>query len=73
MIFFFLACRVVTSAGRAWRRRFKSAKNAHCPVAQHKVEGPATAIEYLGIIIDTERGGLRLPERKLLRIRDLID
>jgi len=35
------------------------------PVAAHKTEGPATAVTFLGILIDTQSGQLRLPPEKL--------
>ena len=31
------------------------------PIASHKMEGPATVVTFLGILIDTGRGELRLP------------
>ena len=39
------------------------------PLATEKVEGPSTCLTFLGIIIDTNRMEIRLPEDKLLRIR----
>ena len=42
------------------------------PLAAHKREGPATCITFLGILVDTEAGQLRLPMEKLHRIRDLL-
>ena len=38
------------------------------PLAEHKVEGPATSLVFLGIEIDTMAGILRLPDGKLQRI-----
>ena len=35
------------------------------PLAQHKTEGPATRITFLGITIDTQAGQLSLPDEKL--------
>ena len=35
------------------------------PLAPEKQEGPTSVITFLGIIIDTERGELRLPDDKL--------
>ena len=35
------------------------------PVAAEKIEGPASCVSYLGILIDTSKGELRLPEAKL--------
>ena len=38
------------------------------PVAHEKNEGPSSTISYLGILIDTVKGELRLPAEKLTRI-----
>lgn len=43
------------------------------PIAQHKTEGPATCLEYLGIILDSEKMEARLPRQKTLRILDTIE
>ena len=42
------------------------------PVAAHKVEGPATVLPFLGILIDSVNGVLKLPSDKLLRLKQLI-
>ena len=42
------------------------------PIAAHKSEGPATHITFLGIVIDTLAGELRLPAEKLDHIRRLL-
>ena len=42
------------------------------PVAVEKIEGPATIVTFLGILIDTSRFELRLPEPKINYIRELI-
>ena len=42
------------------------------PIASHKTEGPATEVTFLGIIIDTVKGELRLPLDKLTRLTDLL-
>ena len=39
-------------------------------MAEGKSEGPATAITFLGILIDTAAGTLSLPPVKLQRVRD---
>lgn len=39
------------------------------PLAKEKLEGPATCLVFLGILIDTVRGELRLPPAKLDRLR----
>ena len=41
-------------------------------IATHKTEGPATSVVFLGIVLDTLRQELRLPEEKLTRLRDLL-
>lgn len=43
------------------------------PIAEHKRAGPTTCLVFLGIIIDTLVGELRLPADKLQRLRDLFD
>ena len=43
------------------------------PVAEHKTEGPATSVTFLGILIDTRNFQLRLPQEKIQRLRELID
>ncbi len=40
-------------------------------IADHKVDGPATCIPFLGILIDTEAGVLSLPPDKLHRLQGL--
>ena len=40
------------------------------PLALEKVEGPSTCLTFLGITLDTSRVEIRLPEEKLLRIRN---
>lgn len=42
------------------------------PVAMHKTEGPASSLTFLGIIIDTVRLELRLPQEKLERLQELV-
>ena len=42
------------------------------PLAEHKTEGPATRITYLGIDIDTQAGQLSLPAEKLERLQSLL-
>ena len=39
------------------------------PLAQDKLEGPSTSITFLGIVIDTSKSVIRLPEDKLQRTR----
>ena len=42
------------------------------PLADHKTEGPATWITFLGIMIDTMAGQLSLPPEKLARLQSLL-
>ena len=42
------------------------------PVAMQKVEGPATSITFLGILIDTVRFELRLPPEKVSFIQGIV-
>ena len=42
------------------------------PLATHKTEGPATSINFLDIVIDTEVGELWLPADKLAHLRSLV-
>ena len=42
------------------------------PVADHKTEGPATQVTFLGILIDSDLFQLRLPAAKLERLQSLV-
>ena len=42
------------------------------PLALEKVVGPSTTISFLGILLDTVRMEIRLPEDKLARIKDTL-
>ncbi len=42
------------------------------PLASHKREGPTTCITFLGILIETVAGQLRLPQEKLTRLQELL-
>ena len=42
------------------------------PIAPHKLEGPASRLSFLGILIDTDRDTLSLPADKLARLRSVI-
>ena len=39
------------------------------PLAPNKVEGPSTTLTFLGIILDTQRMEIRLPQEKLTHIQ----
>jgi hypothetical protein len=47
-------------------------KRLNIPLAKHKVVGPCTVIEYLGIILDAEKMEARLPQEKVIRICNFI-
>jgi len=38
------------------------------PLATEKVEGPSTCLTFLGVVLDTAKSEIRLPEEKLLSI-----
>ena len=42
------------------------------PLALHKTEGPSTALEYLGVILDSAKMEARLPMEKVNRIQDTL-
>ena len=42
------------------------------PIAPHKTVGPVHALEYLGITLDTVKMEARLPEDKLVRLRQMV-
>ena len=42
------------------------------PLASHKCIGPTTCLEYLGVILDTEKMEARLPDEKRLRICEIM-
>jgi len=43
------------------------------PIASPKTDGLTTVVTFLGILIDTDRGELRLPQDKLQLLRGLLD
>lgn len=42
------------------------------PLATHKTAGPSTVLEYLGLILDTNKMEVRLPAEKVYRIKEYI-
>ena len=44
--------------------------NLGIPLASEKIEGPSTCLTFLGITLDTVRMKFRLPQDKLLRIKE---
>ena len=43
------------------------------PVSAHKLEGPANTLTFLGILLDTLKLEIRLPDDKLSRLRASFD
>lgn len=42
------------------------------PLAAEKIEGPTTALVFLGIILDSTQMEMRLPETKLQRVKEMV-
>ncbi|CAG2199581.1 unnamed protein product [Mytilus edulis] len=42
------------------------------PLSAHKTVGPSTSLEYLGIILDSMHMIAKLPDEKLVRIKDIL-
>ena len=42
-------------------------------VAPEKTEGPTTSLSLLGVELDTELMELRLPQKKMLKLRELVE
>ena len=61
-----------SEAGLALSSATRTFQTLGVPVADHKTEGPATTLSFLGILIDTNRFQLRLPAEKLARLRSLV-
>ena len=47
-------------------------KDLGVAIASHKTEGPASSLCFLGILVDTDRMELRLPEEKIRRLQALL-
>ncbi|VDI05554.1 Hypothetical predicted protein [Mytilus galloprovincialis] len=47
-------------------------KRLNIPIASHKTVGPTTCLEYLGIILDSQKMETRLPDNKVQRICNFI-
>lgn len=58
--------------GAALQNSLRLCEELGVRVAPHKLEGPGTAITFLGILIDTDRGILQLPPDKLGRLKALV-
>ena len=50
----------------------ETCKELGIPVAQHKCMGPTTYLVFLGILIDTQKMEISLPEQKLARLKEII-
>lgn len=48
-------------------------KDIGIPINHDKTEGPTTRLTYLGIEIDSERGELKIPAEKILKISQLLE
>ena len=53
-------------------RSLQLCKRLSVTVAPQKTEGPATALSFLGICLDTDEMIIKLPQEKLTRLRSLI-
>ena len=60
------------TCGQALRVSLDLCEALGVPIAEHKLEGPAPSLSFLGIQIDTIQGTLALPTDKLVRLRALI-
>ena len=58
--------------GRNLQTALETCEEMGFPVAREKIEGPATIITLLGIILDSELMQLRLPPEKLKKLRELV-
>lgn len=59
-------------AQKTMDRLLKVFRNLGIPIATHKTEGPTISLEYLGIVLDSKLMQARLPEEKVIRIRELL-
>ena len=67
--FLFVGRADTSECGDSLRIALEACRDLGMPVALHKVGGPATVLDFLGIEIDSARGELRLPPAKLGRLR----
>ena len=69
---FLVACLPASEeCDQALRATFQIREELGIPIAE-KVEDPRTCLTFLGIEINTERWQLRLPGKKLQRVRTLV-
>jgi hypothetical protein len=62
-----------TDGQEAMRRFLSVFSDLNVPLSAKKTEGPTWALEYLGIVLDTQRMEARLPDNKLDRLREKLD
>ena len=67
--FLFVGRADTSECGDSLRIALEACRDLGMPVAMHKVGGPATVLDFLGIEIDSARGELRLQPAKLGRLR----
>ena len=60
------------SCGKALNLALRLCQEVGFPVMSEKVVGPATEIDFLGFVIDTQAMEIRLPKEKLPRMKQLI-
>ena len=70
--FLFIGCPYSGEATRAQDIATSVFRDLGVPVADHKTEGPATRVTFLGFQIDTLTGQLSLPQDKLTRLKLLV-
>ena len=58
--------------GDAMATLLETCANLGVPVAQHKLDGPTTCLTFLGIVVDTAVGELRIPTDKLQRLQAML-
>ena len=61
-----------SECARNLSRALLTCQELEIPVAENKVEGPSTALAFLGIEIDTEQGILRMPSDKLTNLQRML-
>lgn len=58
--------------GRSLQSALSTCNELGTPVVPHKVKGPVTVLDFLGILLDTEMMELRLPQDKLVSLKRMI-
>ena len=69
--FLFLGPPGTSCADQAFSVALKTLHELDIPVALHKCAGPATVLEFLGILVDSSASQLRLPAEKLVLVQGL--